>query len=75
LNIVGKYELLNMVCELPSLKIEESAQFVPAGIAEDTLLALYFLPPHLTEAVDQNFYQNILSDPLQNLDPFMVHAC
>jgi hypothetical protein len=64
-----------VVCEFPSLKIEESAQSVHAGIAESTLLALYFLPPHLTQAVDQNFYQNILPDLLKNVDPFMVHAC
>jgi hypothetical protein len=64
-----------MVSVLPFLKFEERAKNIYAGTAAYKILALYFVPPHLTGAVDHNLQQSVLADLLQNVDPFMTHAC
>jgi hypothetical protein len=38
------------------------------GIAGDRLLGPYFLPPHLTVAVDHDFLRNVLQELLQDVD-------
>ena len=47
---------------------------VQAGTAADRLLGPHLIPPRLSGAVEHNFHRNVLSELLQDVDPFMVHA-
>jgi hypothetical protein len=58
--VTASWRLKNM-CKVSTLSFH-------AGIAGDRLRGPYFLPPHLTEAVYQDFLRDVLPELLGDMD-------